>query len=55
MFAYSLLIEDYQQGALRKEPIMAPFIECFKIATFRKSISARAICITITYLLTFSW
>ena len=32
-----LLIEDYQQGALRKEPSIAPLIEQFKITTLGKS------------------
>ena len=31
-----LLIEDYQQGALRKEPVTAPIIERAKIAILRK-------------------
>ena len=41
-FIYSrfLLIEGYQQGALRKEliftPFFAPFVECFKLATLGK-------------------
>ena len=31
------MIEDYQQGALRKQPDSAPFIEEFQKATLRKS------------------
>ena len=32
-----LLLEDYEQGALRKEPVIATFIEMFKIGSLRKS------------------
>ena len=31
------LIEGLIQGALRKELIIAPFVECFKTATLGKS------------------
>ena len=37
IFAYLLLLEDYDQVALRKESVIATFIEQFKIATLRKS------------------
>ena len=37
IFPRFLLIEDYEQGALRKELIVAPFVERFKTATLRKS------------------
>ena len=37
VFARFLLIEDYEQDTLRKEPIFAPFVERFKTATLRKS------------------
>ena len=36
-FVYLLLIEDYEQGALQKELIIATFVEWFKTATLRKS------------------
>ena len=36
IFARILLIEDYEQGALRKELIVAPFVEQFKRGTLRK-------------------
>ena len=36
IYARFLLIEDYQQGALRKELTIAPFVELFKTGTFRK-------------------
>ena len=32
-----LLLEDYEQGALQKELIIAPLMEQFKRAIFRKS------------------
>ena len=31
------LVEGYGQGALRKELHIAPFVECFDIATLAKS------------------
>ena len=37
IFAHLLLLEDYDQGALRKESVIATFMEQFKIATLRKS------------------
>ena len=37
IFAGFLLIEDYEQGAIRKELIFAPFVERFITATLRKS------------------
>ena len=37
IYARFLLIEACEQGALRKELIVAPFVERFKIGTFRKS------------------
>ena len=37
VFADSLLIASYVQGALRKELLMAPFIKRFKTVTLRKS------------------
>ena len=37
IFAHLLLLEDYEQGALQKELIIAPLMEWFKTATFRKS------------------
>ena len=36
IFARFLLIEGYEQGALRKELIFAPFVERFKTGTLRK-------------------
>ena len=36
IFACFLLIEGYEQGALRKELIVAPFVERFKAGTLRK-------------------
>ena len=33
IFAHILLLEDYEQVALRKEPVIATLIEQFKIAT----------------------
>ena len=36
IFVRLLLIEDYEQGALRKELIIATLIEGFQIATLRK-------------------
>ena len=36
IFARFPLIEDYEQGALRKELIVAPFVERFKAGTLRK-------------------
>ena len=37
MLGRFLLIEGYEQGALRKEPIFAPFVERFKTGRLRKS------------------
>ena len=37
IFAHLLLLEDYDQGALRKDSVIATFIEQFKTATLRKS------------------
>ena len=37
VFVHFLLIEGYEQGALRKELIFATFVEQFKTATLRKS------------------
>ena len=36
IFARFLLIERYEQGALRKELTIAPFVERFKTGTLRK-------------------
>ena len=36
-FRLHLMLEDYEQDALRKEPVFAAFIEQFKIATLGKS------------------
>ena len=36
IFVDLLLIEDYEQGALRKESIIAPFTEQFQTTTLRK-------------------
>ena len=36
IFARFSLIEGYEQGALRKELIFAPFVERFKTATLGK-------------------
>ena len=55
-FAHLSLIENYDQGAaLRKESVIATFMEQFKIATLRKSywwilLVIRAICLTISFL-----
>ena len=38
-FAHVLLIEDYEQRALRKEMAIVPFAERLKTATLRKSYS----------------
>ena len=37
IFTHLLLPEDYDQGALQKESVIATFIEQFEIATLRKS------------------
>ena len=37
IYARFLQIKEYEQGALRKELIFAPFVERFKRATSRKS------------------
>ena len=37
VFAGSLLIASYGQGALQKELLIAPFVEPFKIAILEKS------------------
>ena len=37
VFTPVLLLEDYEQGALRKELIFASFVEQIKTATLRKS------------------
>ena len=37
IYARFLLKKEYEQGALRKELIFAPFVERFKGATSRKS------------------
>ena len=37
VFGHLLVIEDYEQGALRKELVFDPFVEQFKLATLRKS------------------
>ena len=37
MLGRFLLIEGYEQGALRKEPIFTPFVERFKTGRLRKS------------------
>ena len=37
IFARFLLIEAYEQGALLKDLIVAPFVERFKTATLRKT------------------
>ena len=34
---YRNLLEDYDQGALRKDSVIATFMEQFKTATLRKS------------------
>ena len=39
IFVYLLLIEDYKQGALRNKLIIAPLVQRFKTAIFRKSYS----------------
>ena len=36
-FADFLLIEDNEQGTLRKEPVITLFIERFKTTSFRES------------------
>ena len=36
IFVHLLLLEDYEQGALQKELIIAPLMEQFKAATSRK-------------------
>ena len=36
IFVHLLLTEIYEQGALRKEPVIASFVERFKKATLRK-------------------
>ena len=37
LFVYFLLIEDYEQGALRKELVSASFVERYKTASLRMS------------------
>ena len=39
IFADFLLIKDYQQGALRKQPVIAPFKERFKTISLRKFVN----------------
>ena len=36
-FAHFLLIEGYRKNYLRRESVIAPFVEQFKTATLRKS------------------
>ena len=52
VFAHFVLLEDYEQGALRKETVMVTFIEWFIIANLGKSywqiqLVIRAIYVTI--------
>ena len=35
IFVYLLLIEDYEKGALRKELVIAPFVDQFKLALWQ--------------------
>ena len=37
VFAHFVLLEDYEQGALRKETVMVTFIEWFIVANLGKS------------------
>ena len=37
IFTIFLLVKDYRKCALRKEPVIAPFEERFKVTTFEKS------------------
>ena len=57
-FTHFLLVKGYGKYSLRKESVIAPFIEWFK--TERESSSwillvLRAICSTISFFLTFGW
>ena len=57
-FAHFLLIEGYRKYYLRKESVIASFIERFKIATLRKSskrifLILTAACLNLSALLTF--
>ena len=36
IFVHLLLLEDYEQGALQKDLIIAPLMQQFETATFRK-------------------
>ena len=36
ILVHLLLLEDYEQGALQKDLIIAPLMQQFEIATFRK-------------------
>ena len=54
IFAHPFLLEDYAQGAPRKELVVTIFIEQFKIATLGKPywwipLVFRAICLTISF------
>ena len=37
IFVHLLLTKDYEEGALRKELVISPFVEQFKTATLIKS------------------
>ena len=59
MLVHLLLIEEYEQGVLRKDLIIEPFVERFKTATLRMSywqlpLVLRAIRLTISFLSTYS-
>ena len=57
-FTHFLLIKGYGKYSLRKESVIAPFVEWFKTARESSSwilLVLRAICSTISFFLTFGW
>ena len=60
IFSHFLLIEGYGKDVMCNELVIATFIERFKIATLTKpywyiSLPLKAICLTISFFLTFCW
>ena len=55
IFVHLLLIEDYEQGALRKKLIIAPFVGRLKTATLINFIYAYASWVNHFIFLTFCW
>ena len=50
IFFHFLLLEEYEQGVLRKEPVIATFIKRFEKATLRMSYRQIPLVIRVTYL-----